>query len=506
MTVAVVAHRGDSTRFRENTLPAFESAVRLGATHVELDVRTTADGECVVLHDETLLRLWGLPEPVAEVTLDRVRELGYADIRIPLLREVLELLDGSGTGVLVDVVDPRDAEVAQQVVAAHAPGDLEVVWCGPVEAVRRVRELDPDAVVHLNLAGPSIDPGLVDELRPAYANLEAILLSPGLVADAHARGLLVSAWTVDRPDDMAAVVRLGADSVTTNRPLVLQSVLAALASDGSAEPRGERPVPSREEVVAGDLARWAVGWVRETPVAEVTTKTHAADLVTPLDLAVEQRVRAVLAAEFPDHVVVGEEEGGTEVAGRPTWWLDPVDGTTNLASGLPWSSFSLALAHGSDLRVGAIGDPWRSEVAIAVRGGGVVVGGVRRSARREGSLAGGTVLLELASHEPWPGMHTLLDALAGAHATARIMGSGALSVASVGLGRCLGAVISAWSPVDHAAALLVALEGGAVVLDATGSPTTWPVPGPFVVAAPGVADELHALVESAQAFGEREVV
>jgi myo-inositol-1(or 4)-monophosphatase/deoxyribonuclease-2 len=499
VSVAVVAHRGDSVRFRENTVPAFESAVRLGATHVELDVRTTSDGECVVLHDATLLRLWGLPEAVRDVRLDVVRDLGYADVRIPLLREVLDLLDGSGTGVLIDVVDPWDAEVAQRVVAEHAGRELEVIWCGEVAAVQAVRSLDPDAVVHLNLDRPSIDPELVARLRPAYANLEAVLLSPELVADAHGRGLRVSVWTVDDPADMAAVVALGADSVTSNRPLLLRSVVEA--HDGA----GVRPAPTREQLVAAELARWAVAWVRETPVAEVTTKMHPADLVTPIDLGVEQRVRRVIAAEFPDHVVVGEEEGGTEVAGRPTWWLDPVDGTTNLASGLPWSCFSLALADGPEVRVATIGDPWRSEVATAVRGAGVVVDGLRRTARQDSSLAGGTVLLELASHEPWPGMHALIDGLAAAHATARVMGSGALSVASVGLGRCLGAVIGAWSPVDHAAALLVALEGGAVVVDATGTRTTWPCPGPFVVAAPGVADELHSLVEAARALGEREV-
>ena len=64
--VTVVAHRGDSLRYRENTLAAVASAVEVGADRVEIDVVTTRDGVSVVNHDQTLLRLWGDPRRVAE--------------------------------------------------------------------------------------------------------------------------------------------------------------------------------------------------------------------------------------------------------------------------------------------------------------------------------------------------------------------------------------------------------------------------------------------------------
>ena len=63
MTVAC-AHRGDSSRFRENTIIAIESAIKSGAAIVEIDVRISKDGEVVVLHDPTLERMWGLDKPV----------------------------------------------------------------------------------------------------------------------------------------------------------------------------------------------------------------------------------------------------------------------------------------------------------------------------------------------------------------------------------------------------------------------------------------------------------
>ncbi len=495
MTVAVVAHRGDSSRFTENTVPAFASAVALGVDRVELDVRTSADGHCVVIHDATLLRIWGLPRAVEDTSLSEIGAVGLADVRVPTLAEVLDLLDGTGTGVLLDALEPEDAEVAWRVVQSHEYAALDVHWCGPTPSMRRIRSLDPGAAIHLAVDTPALDAGLIGELAPTHVNLGATMLSPALVADAHDRGLLVSAWTVDRAGDMAAVIALGVDAVTTNRPGLLQAVVSSAPSPVAAPaPRdAEQPAYDHARRVAEHLGSWAAGYIHATRPGAATTKAHPADLVTDIDLAVEQRVRDVIAAELPGHVVVGEEQGGRPEPGRPSWWLDPVDGTSNLASGLPWCSFSLALAVDQTLHVGVVADPWRDEVLVATRGGGLTVAGLATRARTDTTLAGGLVLTEWAAHVPWPGLSDLLPALAARHVTTRIMGSGTLALASVAAGRCLGAVIGTWSPIDHAAGLLLALEAGAVAVDAHGRCTTWPSPGPFLVAAPGVLDPLRRL-------------
>ena len=74
---------------RENTLPAFEAAVALGADMVEIDLRRTRDGAIVVLHDQTLERLWGRAASVGDVDLVEVGALGEDDVRIPTLAAVL---------------------------------------------------------------------------------------------------------------------------------------------------------------------------------------------------------------------------------------------------------------------------------------------------------------------------------------------------------------------------------------------------------------------------------
>ena len=75
MGISVVAHRGDSEAARENTLEAFSRAVEADVDLIELDVRTTASGHSIVLHDATTLRLWGRPSEVARMTLDEVQAI-----------------------------------------------------------------------------------------------------------------------------------------------------------------------------------------------------------------------------------------------------------------------------------------------------------------------------------------------------------------------------------------------------------------------------------------------
>jgi myo-inositol-1(or 4)-monophosphatase len=249
--------------------------------------------------------------------------------------------------------------------------------------------------------------------------------------------------------------------------------------------------------VARAAAERAIEITRELPVGQVDTKRHQADLVTAVDTAVERAVRDIIAAELPDHAIVGEEYGG-EPGDGPTWYCDPVDGTTNLTAGLPWTSFSLALAVGDRPQVGVVTDPWRGEVAEAVTGGGVTVNGQPRprpttDTIAPGSLAGTVVGTEWASYRPWPGMETLLTELAGRHCTTRLMGSSTMTLAQVGLGRTVGAVIGTFQPIDHLAATLLCQEAGMVVRNEAGESCTFPSTGGVLVARPDIADELYAI-------------
>lgn len=213
------AHRGDWSRTRENTLAAFAAAERAGADMIELDVRRTADGGVAVLHDRTLERVWGVRRAIAGLTLDELREIG-----IPELRDVLAATE---LPVMVDYVDFDVAEPALEEVRRAGAVERALFAGGNIEGHRRLRELEPSSRIALTWTTRTPPSGeLLDELEPEYFNPAWELLEPALVEAMHERGLRVSAWTVDEPATMAAMLDLGVDLLTTNRIVELVALLA----------------------------------------------------------------------------------------------------------------------------------------------------------------------------------------------------------------------------------------------------------------------------------------
>ncbi|GAA1392354.1 inositol monophosphatase family protein [Luteococcus peritonei] len=488
--ITVVAHRGDCESARENTPEAFAAAVEAGADVVELDIRTTADGTSVVLHDATLLRLWGAPV--------RVSEQRHLPAGIPTLAATLEQFADLNrersrpVSVLVDTVCVDDARAALEVVEAFATGPdaalVPIAWCGDVEAMLHVRERLPEADITHDHDGGQMDHESVRRLQPSAVNVEWIHLTEALVEQVHRMGLELAVWSIDDAPTMSLAIELGVDRITTGRPRLLRRLLSQgtspLALAGMevgqlAVHAGTTRKTAHWIHVAQELAQWSIGFTRTAALGRVDSKAHAADLVTQVDLAVERHVRRVIEETFEGrHLVVGEELGGSAEPGRPTWFLDPVDGTTNLANGLPWTSMSLALAVDGQPVVAAVAQPALGHVFLAARELGATLDGVPLELAPVPRLAGRTVLVELDAHRMWPGMERFLHGLAAQHCTARIMGSGTLSLAGIAAGWAAAGVVHRFSPVDHLAGLLIAQEAGAEVRELDGA---------FVVAAPGAA-------------------
>ena len=209
-----IAHRGDPVAERENTLPAFTSAVREGADMVELDLRRTRDGEIVVLHDATLSRLWGVGRAVADLELAEVRQIGQGQTRIPTFREVL---DHIAVPLMVDLnaetVEGALGEVRQADAMARA-----LFVTGNVAALRHLRHLAPAARIGLTWVEQEPPPlALLQELGAEYWNPMFRLVTPERVADVHGMGLKVSTWTVDKSRHMARLVAAGVDAIVSNQ-------------------------------------------------------------------------------------------------------------------------------------------------------------------------------------------------------------------------------------------------------------------------------------------------
>ena len=132
MPVHRIAHRGYSAVAPENTLPALAAAVLGGATFVEFDVRTTADGVPVVIHDRTVDRTTSGTGHVRDLSLDEVRELdagswfspAYAGARVPTLAETLDLLAAGDHGLLLEIKPPATPEQVKAILELVAEREL----------------------------------------------------------------------------------------------------------------------------------------------------------------------------------------------------------------------------------------------------------------------------------------------------------------------------------------------------------------------------------------------
>ncbi|MGA5324126.1 glycerophosphodiester phosphodiesterase [Streptomyces seoulensis] len=215
-TWTAVAHRGDPYRFRENTLASLRSALDRGADAVEIDVRLTRDGVPVLLHDDTLKRLWEIDRPLSALTASQVTELTAGGI--PTLTEALTATEG--TRVMADLCGGVTRRVADRVLdtVRQAGAEDRVYYSAGAESLLTLREATPTAELALTwttTARPR--PALLSALRPRYLNYRFSLVDEDLTHRVHKEGYLLSVWTPDTARSMRRLLTLGADSITTNR-------------------------------------------------------------------------------------------------------------------------------------------------------------------------------------------------------------------------------------------------------------------------------------------------
>jgi glycerophosphoryl diester phosphodiesterase len=223
VTIAI-AHRGDPIGARENTMAAFDAAVRQGADMVELDLRRARDGAIVVLHDPTLSRLWGVDRAVGDLDLAQVQEIGQDSERIPTLRDVLGSFD---IPLMIDFTGAEVVEGALSAVRDAGAIERSLFVTGKVPALRQLRALSPEARIGLTWVDPEPPPpSLLQELGAEFWNPMFRLAKPADVAAVHDLGLKVSTWTVDKHRHMERVAAAGVDAIVSNRIADLRRFLS----------------------------------------------------------------------------------------------------------------------------------------------------------------------------------------------------------------------------------------------------------------------------------------
>lgn len=239
----VVAHRGASSRFPENTLPSFAAGLDAGAQIVELDFHATADGTLVCLHDKTLDRttdaeeqLGGTAIPIAATPLGDLAALdagswkgaAHRGTRIPTLAAALDLIQARGVTMiehkggtpdaLVELL--RDKRMVEQVLVQSFDWDF----------LERVHALEPKLSIGALGSGAVTEERLRDLGRTGagFVHWSARSLTTEDVATLHRHGYLLCVYTVNADIELLGGGALGLDMITTDRP----SRMAALVQRG----------------------------------------------------------------------------------------------------------------------------------------------------------------------------------------------------------------------------------------------------------------------------------
>jgi myo-inositol-1(or 4)-monophosphatase len=261
------------------------------------------------------------------------------------------------------------------------------------------------------------------------------------------------------------------------------------------------PDPGSLLPVAMQAADTAAEMMRTRRPASVTEK-HDRDLVSDVDIAIERNVRGLLAKVTPGIGFLGEEEGQTGDAGSGwLWTLDPIDGTSNFAHGIPLCAATLALLHDGRAVLAVIDAPFLGERFHAVVGQGAFAGSERLSASATTHLRDAVVAI--GDYATGPGadrenelrLAVTVQLAPRAHRL-RMLGTAALDLAWVAAGRLDASIILGNNPWDTAAGVLLAREAGATASDADGVPHNFDS-AVTITASPGLIDQLILLVHAA---------
>jgi glycerophosphoryl diester phosphodiesterase len=247
----IIAHRGNSAHAPENTMASFESAVAAKADWVELDVHLTADGDAIVIHDETVDRTTDGKGRVADLTTSQLKALDagkwfdprFAGERLPLLGEVLARMNGRAP-VLIELKHvAKDGEVEAARAERLVARCLELVRAQGMEKRVRFHTFYPANLKALKKLARGIPYDFLynDPKRRHLAVLFAkshgasgynpSLKNTSRQVVSFARHLKLSVWsyTANTDAEFAKALALPADGIITDRPAELRAYLARAA-------------------------------------------------------------------------------------------------------------------------------------------------------------------------------------------------------------------------------------------------------------------------------------
>ena len=231
------AHRGGALDAPENSMEAFDAAVRLGYRYLETDVHLTADGVVVALHDASLDRVADRSGAVADLTWAEVSGARIDGVgTIPRLDDLLTSfprarfnIDPKSDAVLEPLLERLQASHALERVCIGSFSDRRVARAAERLGPSLCTSPGPRGIARLRAASVGAPVGAVTGgcVQVPTRARGVTIVTERFIREVHRRKMAVHVWTIDDPDEMHRLLDLGVDGIMTDKPRVLREVLEA---------------------------------------------------------------------------------------------------------------------------------------------------------------------------------------------------------------------------------------------------------------------------------------
>ena len=225
-----IGHRGAAAHAPGNTLLGFRRAAALGADAVECDVRQTADGHLVLAHDAHLTGADGCVRLIAHSTLAELRtiDLGQGE-RIPTLAEVIDLCQKEQLGAYIELKEWSCVPAVAEIIRKQKFAEQCIVGSFRPDWLMDLKAIAPELATSILFASPRLDAVKLAQsvqanfVHPCWGHLlhPSALLTPEWVAQVRRADLGIICWSEQRPDEIAALRRLGVDGICSDAPELL---------------------------------------------------------------------------------------------------------------------------------------------------------------------------------------------------------------------------------------------------------------------------------------------
>ena len=252
----VIAHRGGRSLGPESTLYTYRKAVKLGVDVLEMDVRSTGDGQLIILHDDTVTRTTNATGPVESYSLVDLKKLDAAHrwspdngltfplrnkgVKIPTLAEVFNAFPQ--TKMNPEIKDPRSSTIHAlcRFIRDHRMMQKVMVASFDADSLKEFRSICPQVATSAGASEAMLFYGLQKIYQEAAYSPDAQALQvPETFRDlrvinrrfieaAHARNMRVQVWTVNDVDTMQRLLNLGVDGIMTDYPQRLMELLGSV--------------------------------------------------------------------------------------------------------------------------------------------------------------------------------------------------------------------------------------------------------------------------------------